>query len=257
MITFIVIFVLLIFVIIFSSLFKSGTKTNKSLDKQSKLNKSDVGVYKNRGVKSFEIRGAKYRNLRLSDTGHFIGFVQIEENPHDKYAVAVYKNTATKLGYTPKENIRLHRSLKELYNGKVIAWGYLDYIERDNQWKGIVSIPIGVNDKEIEIVTQIINKQEEIKGKVKSNNLSINEIFEILELAYELNEKCKQILSYHKFNVEVPKTLIPSLSKELENKKDFPNLIRLEKYLFLINELSEKYKLTTLNRIEQAKTDKL
>ncbi len=50
-----------------------------------------------------------------------------------------------------------------------------------------------------------------------------------------------------------PKNLIPSISSHLEKEKNWEKLIELEKYQDLINELSEKFKGTTLKRINFAK----
>jgi hypothetical protein len=46
---------------------------------------------------------------------------------------------------------------------------------------------------------------------------------------------------------------MPTLSKQLEKEKHWIKLIELEKYADLLNDLSTKFKETTLRRIEKAK----
>ena len=146
-------------------------------------------MYKGKGVKSFEIRGAQHQNIKVSESQRFIGYVKTEDNDHDRYAIAIYKNPNKKIGYVPRGNIRLNKSLQEWHNGETLAWGYLYYSDRSDRWIGEVNIPIGLNQEEIDVITNILTLQEHIHENVVKNDLSIADRYEVLEMAYEIYEK--------------------------------------------------------------------
>jgi hypothetical protein len=86
------------------------------------INAEGSHLYKKRGVKEFEIVGIKYRRINLDQNGDFEGYVCVEENEHDPYAVAVYNNLNIKLGYVPAGSTRLYYSLKKWHGGKTYAY---------------------------------------------------------------------------------------------------------------------------------------
>ena len=60
---------------------------------------ADTGSpYKKSGLKHFEIRGLRHQNLlRRQDEGTFIGSLRPENNPHDRYAVGIYREPDNRL----------------------------------------------------------------------------------------------------------------------------------------------------------------
>ncbi|MDQ2180471.1 HIRAN domain-containing protein [Marinifilum sp. D714] len=252
-------------IILIRSMIKSGTNDSVEItyesesSHQSKHNfhnttpkSAPIETYKNPGLKSFNIVGTYFRdNVNKSDLGNFIGYVKTEDNRHDRYAVAVYTQSGKQLGYTPKGNQRLNKSLSQWHYGKTFAWGSLGYDDYNQSWYGEVYIPIGLKGKEnVAFQTILENKMkiDEFKGK----ELNTEESFQILDKALEaLN--CQNIVKKHfKFEYPLHKNFIPSLSSRLEKNKDWEQLIRLKKYNPLINELSESFRGASLRRIKKA-----
>lgn len=137
--------------------FESSLKNSPRRIRSSEVEKL---FYKVREVRKFEMMGIYYRNLPKSEEGQFIGFVQAEENPHDKYAVAVYKDNHLHIGYVPRGRKRLSDSLHEWHSGKVFAWGRLRYNKEIDRWSGVVYVPLGLSDEEIEII-----KESKLRGE--------------------------------------------------------------------------------------------
>ena len=65
-------------------------------------------VYAKKGYISYPIVGMGYRNLSITDDTDFVGHVECDDcNEYDEYAIAVYDDEDTHLGYLPKGNKRL------------------------------------------------------------------------------------------------------------------------------------------------------
>jgi len=256
--------------IIVKSVKKQDQSKSKSIPIKgpASQHKSETDLYKNKGIKTFQLKGIEYLNLSKSMSGKFIGYAKTEDNIHDQYAVAVYKNPKTHIGYVPIGNKTLQNSLKEWHNGKTFAWGTCDYWEYEKEWKGYVHMLVGLDADVINIVKEIVSTQEMLDNLEK--DLPVNKKMEMLETVYLVKERMKTIEHYFtnnhpagdwggvftqplNFKIVFPKTFIPSLSKELELSKDWQNLIKLEKYTFLVDELNEKMKNSTLKRIQLAK----
>jgi len=249
------IIVAIAFVIFFILLKKKHPKEEIILKQKdiSKANYEEKLLYKTKGIRDFEIRGTYYRNLPKSESGIFFGYAICEENEHDKYAVAIYKDSGVKIGFTPKNNKRLNDSIKEWHSGKVIAWGTLDYDDFNKKWFGNVSIPIGLSDetiKKIHTFFELRNKKIKI---LESSKMDINDYFDLFDNQIILEDICKEIEKLKSFDCYLSKNILPSLSKELEKEKDWNNLLKLENYQLLINQLNPKYINSIKTRIDLAK----
>lgn len=210
-------------------------------------------LYQKREIKSFSIVGTYYLKLNLKEEGNFVGYAKCEKNHHDKYAVAVFKDSNKHIGYTPKENVKLSESIYAWHAGKVLAWGNLSYHEIDQSWLGIVYIPVGLSAIQIEKISEsfeLLNKRERIQNK---DNITISEYFQLLDDHLKIKDNLKDLGNNTGIYYEFSKKIIPSLSKKLEAEKDWVNLHRLSNYKEIINELNEKFANTTLTRIEKAK----
>ena len=123
--------------------------------------------YKTKGVKEFDIKGINMRGLTQGNAGKFYGYVKTENNPHDRYAVAIYNNEGLHLGYTPKGNAALFNTIND-EGGNIEAWGYIKHIEDNRQNErylcGNVFIPVFCNEDEIKEAVE-----EFKKCKVKIN----------------------------------------------------------------------------------------
>lgn len=84
-----------------------------------------IGLYPRKGYEKFPIAGAYYRNLPVTMVGKFNGYALAQTaNQYDPFAIAIYNDADTHLGFLPKGNRYLHSYILE-ENGKVHAYGYL------------------------------------------------------------------------------------------------------------------------------------
>lgn len=93
------------------------------------------------------------------------------------------------------------------------------------------------------------DNQTQIKKKEKSTE----KYFEILNRHREITKLLADLKNPEEFYYSFPKNLVPSISSHLEKEKNWEKLLELEKHQDLISELSEKFRETTLKRIEKAK----
>lgn len=131
----------------------------------NKSNKSSVSreesrfSSKTKGYKSFEIVGTYFCNLPEDYKFKGIGTAECEYyNSHDKYAVLIRDDKGTKIGYCPRESVKLFNWIKD--NGKKVnvliklSGNFDDYNKRFN-WNGFFNIPINCTEEEIYIESNI------------------------------------------------------------------------------------------------------
>lgn len=216
-------------------------------------------TYKKKGIKNFKIVGVKNYNLNPQDYGGggkgFIGYIQTVQNSHDKYAVGVFTHNNNQIGHTPKNNNRLSNSLNKWHNGKSIAWGNFRYDDYIKNWEGTVFSPIGFSSEEMEKIKNIITLRERIQVETKNTNNTTEGYFNILEKHREVKKDLEDLNYPTDLHYSFPANFIPTISKHLEQEKDWEKLLELERYDDLINELNERYKTSTLKRIEKAKAE--
>lgn len=261
MTTFLIIIVFLIFLGYIVGTFQNSKNVDNKSDikknpKQSVKTENDL-LYKKREIKSFSIKGTHFqKNVNSNDSGSFVGYVTNENNKHDKFAVAIYNNENKKIGFVPKGNQRLNESLKQWHNGKIFAWGNLTWDDYHNDWNWydcIVKIPIGLKTEEIESIKRIFEFRNNNENILKNENISSEDYFSYLKNYYAITKEIDNLKRLDEFYEHFPKNLIPRISKQLEKEKEWKKLIELEQYSDLINDLSEKFKETTMARIDKAK----
>lgn len=237
-----------------TSIAKPTNQTIKAVEKPTqKLNDGQL-LYKTKGIKSFEIKGLFYQGLNPKiHGGEFKGYAKTDNNSHDMYAVEIYNEENKLLGYTPKRNKRLNNSINEWHNGKVIIFGGISHDDYDNKWYGNVYIPVGYTENQLVKVEQILKLKSENHHQINKKEKSTEKYFEILNRHREINNLLTELKNPIEFYYSFPKNLIPSISSHLEKEKNWTKLLELENYQDLISDLSEKFKETTLERIETAK----
>lgn len=226
---------------------KAKPNSEKNISKEEKL------FYKTKEIKSFEIHGINYTKVNDEDFGDFFGHVLCENNSHDKYAVSIHKNTDKLIGYVPKGNQRLNNSISEWHNKKLFAWGNLRFDDYYEKWFGVVYIPVGISDEKIKLIEEFIKLKQLNQKLISKKDFNTIQYFEILENHKHIISCLHKIGEIEEMQYDFPRNIIPSLSKKLETDKEWGKLIELENYSDLIDDLSETYKNSTLNRIEKAK----
>jgi hypothetical protein len=260
-IVFTIIIILIAYFIINNKSKKTAKTTNttvqpkKSIEKPTAIDlKDEKLIYKNKGIKTFDLKGMFYHNLNPKiHNGDFIGYAKTGNNSHDMYAVEIYNYENKLLGYLPKGNKRLNNTLNEWHSGKVIVWGTLSHDDYDDEWYGNVNIPIGFSENHLEKVQRILNLKSENQNQINKKEKSTEKYFEILNRHREISNLLTDLKNPKEFYYSFPKNLIPSISSYLEKEKNWMKLLELENHQDLIAELSEKFKETTLRRIEMAK----
>ncbi len=210
-------------------------------------------LYKVREVKRFEMKGMYYRNLTESEYLDFQGFIETEDNPHDKYAVAVYDKTGTHLGYVSRGHKRLSDSIDAWHNSKVIAWGTIHFDRYRDKWFGGVYIPIGLKDVELQNIETIFTLKERRNELLAGKDLTIETSFQILEMQQDMLSLFNSIEKPDGIFVELPPLFITRFSAELEKSKDYRSLVKLSEYDNLIQTVNGRYLNAILKRIESAK----
>lgn len=81
------------------------------------------------GYELFKMEDVRHRDLPIELVGNFSGKAVAEmSNKYDPYAIAIYNNEKTCLGYLPKGNEALFNYIKSR-GGEVKAYGLLGYDE--------------------------------------------------------------------------------------------------------------------------------
>lgn len=122
----------------------SNNPQDNVLKKQSVINCNDyyigqkvISLSARKGYQKFQIAGVYYRNLSVKLIGKFNGYAKAEtDNEYDPYAIAIYNDSDTHLGYLPRGNEKLHSYIM-MESGKVHAYGYLGY---NNEMYGEVCV---------------------------------------------------------------------------------------------------------------------
>lgn len=247
-------------------------KENSRIKEFDKIDKSffeiervanDGNVYKARTYREFEIKALSHRSEDvLMRSLSFVGIAKCVLNPHDKYAVGIFNGNNELVGYVPRGNKKLFNSIQEWHEGKVMCWGGIDFNDFYNKFKyrfsnAHVSIPVGFTEEELNKITYYFSKEKRrrlIQSKHSNKQLSIDEGFELFDLCYEIEEIRKTLKGdyFEPYRPTPMVSLITSLSKKLEEEKNWEGLIRFSKYEEEINLLSSRFKDAALRRIEKA-----
>lgn len=103
-----------------------------------------IGLYPRKGYEKFPIAGAYYRNLPVTMVGKFNGYARSQsDNEYDKYAIAIYNDKGTHLGFLPRGNSCLHSYI--LNEGTTVhAYGYIG-CHNDGGMYGEVCVEVDKN----------------------------------------------------------------------------------------------------------------
>lgn len=122
----------------------SGYRTN-NVENDSFLNYESKGsaYLSAEGYHNFELKGVYYCNLPSSEIRNFKGCAIAEDdNEYDQYAVAIYNENMTRVGYAPGGYFSLHEFIKK-QGGKVPAYGSI--WKEDGRTYGRVNILFNPN----------------------------------------------------------------------------------------------------------------
>lgn len=84
-----------------------------------------IGLSPRKGYNKFPIAGVYFRNLPITMIGKFNGYaISQNDNEYDEYAIAIYDDKATHLGFLPRGISSLHSYI--LNEGAMVhAYGYI------------------------------------------------------------------------------------------------------------------------------------
>ena len=210
-------------------------------------------VFKKRVVRSYQLKGMYYRKLDPSiHSGHFIGYASPENNQHDQFAVAIYNNDNEQLGWTPKTNYRLHRSIIEWDDSRALAFGKLGY---QDEWYGYVYILVGLDEDIQKLIIDLVRNSIELSSLMKTKDKDVEMYKRIFDLDVKITESNKSYNCTEFINEVVGKSIISSGSRKFEQNRLWGDLILLESYGKLIKTMSDRNRLAVLKRIERAKSE--
>lgn len=84
-----------------------------------------IGLTARAGYEKMDMVGMKHRALGPNDLGKFEGYAEAEDdNEHDPYAIAIYREDYTHVGFLERGNSFLHDYISE-QGGVVHCYGYI------------------------------------------------------------------------------------------------------------------------------------
>lgn len=235
-------------------------KRDKSPDYERKMRETERPVrvptngelYKTRGIKHLELKDIP-ESISPSDASiTFKGKALLSPTEHDKYNVDILDDNGTFVGRTGK-NRRLYHSLSEWHKRQVFAFGKILKSDREDNTTGVVYIPAGFNEKQINELKSIFEKLQKREQTLGQDTISSKEYLTILDDHEFISKKISQLGITDEIDPTLSKKIIPTLSKQMEEEQDWNGLLELEKHGGLINELSERFAGSTYRRIGKAK----
>lgn len=246
MITYFIIITLLAIVgiiLIIRSLTDSSNKNKKQQQTQTPTanTKSIQHVFN-----EFEIKGAAHNIFKKTGIyeDSFCGYLQITHNIHDKYAVGIYRHDSVLIGYLPKKSISIYNYLKQYNIKKLPCWGYFTYQSyRTNEvffYTHITKYEM-FNLSDFLFLNYVTLDKLKYSKTTKEKTQALNKLKEIVA-KYNNVKHLKNIIKPN-----LPHNFIQSLSKSLEEDKNWTELLELEKYKDFYTSKS------VFNRIQKAK----
>ncbi len=209
-------------------------------------------LYKTAGIKHVEIKDIPETISITNGSGHFTGEALVQPTEHDKYNVNIVDENGTLVGHAEK-NRRLSNSLSAWHHGQIFVFGKIHRNGDESPVTGYAFIPAGFKPEDIDHLKLVFEKLEKRHKTLEKLDISSEEYLKILEDHHFISEILKKMGISEEVDARLPKKIIPSLSKQLEDEQNWDGLIKLEQYSDLINELSERFAGTTYRRIGKAR----
>ena len=84
-----------------------------------------IGLTARAGYEKMDMVGMQYRAIDENDLGKFEGYAEAEENnPDDPYAIAIYREDHTHVGFLKRDNYSLYNYIED-QGGMVHCYGYI------------------------------------------------------------------------------------------------------------------------------------
>ena len=222
---------------------------------------ADTGSpYKKSGLKHFEIRGLRHQNLlRRQDEGTFIGSLRPENNPHDRYAVGIYREPDNRLiGHVPKGNFRLYNSINLNHSGSLLCWGYIIYIEDEwrhwNGWNGSVNFYVGVNENQQKKIIELLQLDKKIDLLAKRSN-PVKSMKEAYKLLLKRESDFDDVTQLIKKDHGISQMFFVTLYKNMAEEKMWDEIMKFaELDPDIVNRVPQNYRSSLEKRITKAKS---
>ena len=204
---------------------------NYSAPSQSPNTNKEIGIYKKKGYKEFELSVRKIaRDYNLNpekDSGKFIGYMKpISLNDT---SVGVFRNEDNKLLGT-LSNLKLRNSIVEWHSGSLICWGYISHIVdewRYAGWWGQVELYLGMSSDQQERALKLLLLDEDISNKLEQKD-SVDELFRAFKLLEKREKDYAKIIATMQKGIILEVLFYVKLAKKLEEGKMWSKLIELE-----------------------------
>lgn len=213
-------------------------------------------IFSNKQIIECKLAGASHQNLNRHDRKTSFGVAKLEpNNPVDKYAISVYNDKNKKVGYFPKGNLKLYKTIKTKYEGQLDLIVSIDYqSEGDNWWfVGNIIAPILYFEEEQKTVLEILMTYTTKGYRFSRKKQTTEEAWESLKIWEGLKEKAEQI----NFNIskypEPDVSWIFKLSTDLLKMEDYKRLSYLENFEYLFDRLKPISEKNIYKRINIAK----
>lgn len=225
----------------------------KELKKETKTYQSK-NYYTTPRLYKFQMKGTAWRDLERYYIGNWFGYVKTDENNEfDDYAIAVYHEDNTLVGYLPKESMTAFHTLKDKYQNKLRC--YIQIWETSNDYKewltGNLEIPFGYSKEAISEIDHIMSFFNRYNKSGYSRATDTIEYFNEGILMENLTRKYPDNIM-KPYNI--PELKIYREAKYLNANGDYKSLSDLEQFGIIIDRLKTRTKNQVLKMIEEAKS---
>lgn len=133
-----------------------------------------IGLSARKGYIKTDIVGVYYRHLPLTMLGRFNGYAEAQHNnEYDLYAIAIYNDNGTHLGFLEGGNKRLHSYITN-EGSRVHAYGYIGCTHGDSMYGQVC---VEVNKELVTKRNKYYGDEQDGKPALSSNAKTVNEMY--------------------------------------------------------------------------------
>lgn len=238
-----------------ASAIPGAPETSKSQHhlRSSDNKQKDSDIYKSKRIKKTKIRLPEDFTTNTTP-GFFGGYVKNEDYSNETVQ-AVYKNDDQLLGYINKKKNALCQNIELLYNEPLVCWGNIFWNESEKIFIAKVYIPVLYSESEINRFQKMVQLKIELLNMTRAPKDF--DVYVFLEKAENLHYLQQSAITPSSLDFSVDPEILPRLSRELLEAKQWQELSYLKKYPILISRLEKPHKKEVLSSIKKAEKELL
>lgn len=205
-------------------------------------------LYKNKCIKKFRILLADDLTNKI-EPGFFGGYVTNEDYSNETVQ-AVYTDSDQLLGYiNNKKKKKLCENIEILYNEPLVCWGEIKWDDNEKRYCVKGYIPILYSEPEINRFKKMVRLKEELLQLEATPEMTDN--YRYLEKIENFFYLQQSEITPSSLDHPVQPYILPKISKDLLEKEEWKELVKLKKYPILISRMDQPEKKEVLSRIKK------